>query len=244
MATFVLVHGAFVGGWYWRWVTPYLRAAGHEVVTPTLTGLGERRHLAAPDVSLETHIKDVLAVYQIEDLAGTILVGHSYGGMIVAAVADRVPERVRHLVYFDSDVPVDGDTSVPPSRHDARLERARAEGGGWCVPPPPDYFPSQLAGLLPAEVDWFLDRLAPHPLRTWLEPIRLSGAGATVPTTYLRCTVGYDPDDEDTHRQDDRIRSERSWRFRSIESPHMALVTHPDLVAGVFIEIAESSKAD
>jgi len=239
MATFVLVHGAFVGGWYWRWVAPYLRAAGHEVVAPTLTGLGDRSHLAAPVVSLETHIEDVLAVYRIEDLANTILVGHSYGGMIVAAVADRVPERVRHLVYFDSDVPADGDTSVPPSRHSARIERARAEGDGWRVPPPPGYVPSQLAGLPPAEVDWFLDRLAPQPLRTWLEPIRLSGAGATVPTTYLRCTVGYDPDDEDTHRQDDRIRSQPTWQYREIDAPHLALVTHADLVAELLNEIGE-----
>ena len=92
--------------------------------------------------------------------------------------------------------------------------------------------------------DWFLDRLAPHPLRTWLEPIHLSGAAAGIPTTYLRCTVGYDPNDEDTRRQDERIRSERLWGFRAIDAPHMALVTHPDLVAGVFIEIAETSSPD
>jgi pimeloyl-ACP methyl ester carboxylesterase len=133
MSTFVLVHGAFAGGWYWRWVTPYLRTAGFEVVVPTMTGLGERAHLASPDVDLETHIKDVLQVYAFEDLRDTILVGHSYGGMIVAAVADRMPERVRHLVYFDSDAPRDGETSVPPKRHAARIERARTEGDGWRV---------------------------------------------------------------------------------------------------------------
>jgi pimeloyl-ACP methyl ester carboxylesterase len=240
MATFVLVHGAFGGGWCWRWLTPALRAAGYEVVTPTLTGLGERSHLATPDVALETHIEDVLAVYRFEDLTDTILVGHSYGGMIVAAVADRIPERVRHLVYFDSDVPKDGDTSVPPSRHEARIALARENGDGWRVPPPLVYFPAQLAGLPSTEMDWILDRLTPHPLRTWLEPIRLSGAGATVPATYLRCTVGYDPDDEDTRRQDRRIRSQPTWRYREIDAPHMALVTHPRLVAALLIEAAEN----
>jgi pimeloyl-ACP methyl ester carboxylesterase len=244
MATFVLVHGAFVGGWYWRWIAPYLREAGHEVFTPTLTGLGERSHLATPEVSLETHIEDVLAVYHFEDLSETILVGHSYGGMIVAAVADRVPERVRHLVYFDSDVPADGDTSSPPSRHAALVERAREDGDGWRVPLAPGYVPSQLAGLPPAEVDWFLDRLALHPLRTWLEPIRLSGGGATVPATYLRCTVGYDPDDEDTQRQDRRIHSEPTWHYREIDAPHLALVTHPALVAKILLETAQQAKPD
>lgn len=243
MATFVLVHGAFAGGWYWRWLTPYLHAAGHSALTPTMTGLGERRHLATPEVGLETHIDDILSVYRFEDLTDTILVGHSYGGMIVAGVADRVPDRVRHLVYFDSDVPVDGDTSVPPSRHEARRQRARDEGDGWRVPPPAGFIPLQLDGLPPDEVDWFMDRLALHPLRTWLEPIRLTGAGATVPTTYIRCTVGYDPDDEDTRRQDDRIQSETSWRYREIDAPHMALVTHPTQIAQLLIEAAESSNA-
>jgi hypothetical protein len=93
-------------------------------------------------------------------------------------------------------------------------------------------------------VDWFLDRLALHPLRTWLEPIRLSGGGATVPATYLRCTVGYDPDDEDTQRQDRRIHSEPTWHYREIDAPHLALVTHPALVAKILLETAQQAKPD
>ncbi len=117
MATFVLVHGAAVGGWCWRWVTPFLRDAGHTVFTPTLTGLGERVHLASPEVDLETHIDDIVNVLHFEDLTDVVLVGWSYGGMIVAGAADRAPERVGHVVYFDSDVPRDGDTSAPHSTH-------------------------------------------------------------------------------------------------------------------------------
>ena len=138
MATFVLVHGAFVGGWCWRWVAPYLRAAGHEVHAPTLTGLGERVHLASPQIDLDTHLQDVVNLLHYEDLTGVILVGWSYGGMVVAGVADRVPERIAHVVYFDSDVPRDGDTSVPPGQHAAREELARAHGDGWRVPPAVD----------------------------------------------------------------------------------------------------------
>jgi pimeloyl-ACP methyl ester carboxylesterase len=239
MATFVLVHGAFGGGWNWRWVTPYLRAAGFEVITPTLTGLGERAHLASPDIDLETHIQDVLQVYLYEDLRDTILVGHSYGGMIVAAVADRVPERVQHLIYFDSDVPRDGDNSVPPERQAARIERARTEGDGWRVPVPREFLAAQLAEAPESTRQWVLDRMAMQPVQPWLDPIRLTVAAAQLPTTYIRCTVGYDPEDLDTRRQDDRIRSEPTWRYREIDAPHVALITHPAEFASLLIEAAQ-----
>jgi pimeloyl-ACP methyl ester carboxylesterase len=105
MATFLICHGAWSAGWAWKKVRPLLRAAGHEVFTPTYTGLGERAHHASPAVDLEMHIKDVLAVIEFEDLRDCILVGHSYGGMVATGVADRVPERVRHLIYLDAFVP-------------------------------------------------------------------------------------------------------------------------------------------
>src|SRR5438128_128006 len=102
MATFVLVHGAWHGGWCWKRVTPLLRAAGHEVYATTLTGLGERVHLASPNVGLALHVQDVVGVLEYEDLRDVILVGHSYGGIVISGVADRVPERLRHLVYLDA----------------------------------------------------------------------------------------------------------------------------------------------
>src|SRR5215203_1355701 len=135
MATFVLVHGAVVGGWCWRWVAPELRGAGHEVQAPTLTGLGERVHLASSQVDLDTHIADIVNLLHYEDLRDVVLVGWSYGGMVVAGTADRAPERIAHVVYFDSDVPRDGDTSAPPSSHAEREALAHAHGDGWRVPP-------------------------------------------------------------------------------------------------------------
>lgn len=239
MAIFVLVHGACVGGWCWRWVAPELRAAGHEVYTPTLTGLGERVHLASPEIDLETHIEDVVGMLFYEDLTNIILVGWSYGGMVVAGVADRVSERIAHLVYLDSDVPLDGDTSVAPGRRAAREELARLHGDGWRVPP--DVLG---AAELPAELseeqrNWIAPRQTPHPLKTWLQPIRLSGAAAVIPTTYIRCTVGYDPDDEDTRRQDARIRSEPSWRYRELDESHDAPWTAPQSVAALLLEVAQ-----
>src|ERR671920_1676946 len=108
MTTFILIHGSMHGGWCWKRVAPLLRAVGHDVYTPTLTGLGERVHLAHPDVDLDTHIRDVLGVLKFEDLHDLVLVGHSYGTMVITGVADRVPERIGHLVYLDGAMASDG----------------------------------------------------------------------------------------------------------------------------------------
>jgi pimeloyl-ACP methyl ester carboxylesterase len=108
MATFVLVHGSMHGGWCWQRVAPLLRAAGHEVFTPTLTGLGERVHLAHPDIDLDTHIQDVLGVLEDEDLHDVVLVGHSYATLVIIGVADRLPERIAHLVYLDGPIAGEG----------------------------------------------------------------------------------------------------------------------------------------
>ena len=196
MATFVLVHGAFVGGWSWRWVAPYLRGAGHDVYSPTLTGHGERVHLASPQIDLDTHIEDVVNLLHYEDLTGVVLVGYSYGGMVVAGVADRVPERIAHVVYLDSDVPRDGDTSGPRrAEHAAREELARAHGDGWRVPPADAGVETLLEEFPEEQRRWIAARLTPQLLKTWTQPIRLSGRpprsrrptsaarSATTPTT-------------------------------------------------------------
>jgi pimeloyl-ACP methyl ester carboxylesterase len=237
MATFVLVHGAFVGGWSWRWLAPYLRGTGHEVHSPTVTGHGERAHLASPQIDLDTHIEDVVNLLHYEDLTGAVLVGYSYGGVVVAGVADRVPERIGHVVYLDSDVPQDGDTSsFAPSRTAVREELARAHGDGWRVPPAAAGVDALLEEFPEEQRRWIAARLTPQLLKTWTQPIRLSGAAAGIPTTYIRCTVGYDPDDEDTQRQDERIRSEPGWHYRELAASHMAGLTVPRQVADLLLE--------
>jgi pimeloyl-ACP methyl ester carboxylesterase len=136
-STYVLVHPAWHGGWCWKKVTPLLQAKGHDVYTPTLTGLGERSHLAHPDVGLETHIQDILNVLKYEDLSDVILVGHSSSGVVITGVADRTPERIAHLVYLDAFVPENGQSMmdiVPrhiAPRHEARVQ---SEGQGWLLP--------------------------------------------------------------------------------------------------------------
>jgi pimeloyl-ACP methyl ester carboxylesterase len=165
MATFVIVHGAWSGGHAWRWLRPLLRTAGHEVFTPALTGLGERSHLASAQVDLDTHIRDVLGVLEFEDLDQVVLVGHSYGGVVITGVADRMPQRVAQLVYLDAEVPADGqcefDLLAPgsgpatsrrpplggragrsPRRCPTRCQRVWMPGSagrcrGWCPSPSP-----------------------------------------------------------------------------------------------------------
>lgn len=242
MATFVLIHGAYVGAWSWRWVIPHLRAAGHDVYAPTLTGAGERIHLATPDVTLDTHVTDVTNLLYYEDLTEVVLVGWSYGGMIVAGVADRMPERLAQLIYLDADVPRDGDTSSPPSYHATKREQARAYGDGWRYPPPavvydlPDELPEATRQWITARYTWDL-------LKLRVEPIRLAGPTPDLPTTYIRCTIGYDPEDDINKREDARLRSEPAWQVRKLHASHAAGWTHPREVAGLLMEIAAAGQS-
>src|SRR5258705_3716551 len=134
MATFVLVHGGWHGGWCWQKVIPFLEAAGHEVYAPTLTGLAERAAELSPDIGLDTHIQDVVGLLQEKNLHGVILVGHSYGGMVITGVVDAVPERIAHLVYLDTFVPRDSESMVDVSSLVIRLLlRKQTRGDGWRV---------------------------------------------------------------------------------------------------------------
>jgi pimeloyl-ACP methyl ester carboxylesterase len=136
MATFLLIHGAWHGGWCWKKATPLLREASHQVFTPTLTGLGERSHLAHPLIGLETHVRDLAQVLTYENLSEVILVGHSSAGTLITAVAERVPERIAHLVYLDGFVPQDGQSTMDLINflREPWEARVRAEGYGWLLP--------------------------------------------------------------------------------------------------------------
>jgi pimeloyl-ACP methyl ester carboxylesterase len=236
MATFVLVHGGWHGGWCWKKVLPMLQAAGHEVFTPTLTGLGDRAHLARPDVGLATHVQDVANVLEYEDLGGVVLAGHSYGGMVITAVADRAPERVAQLVYLDAFVPEDGQALVdllPAERREMFLERARATGEGSSVPSPAP----QIWGVTSdADLAWVRPRLLPQPLATFTEPLRLTRPAASLPRTYIACTGS--PTAATFRPFVERARADPAWRYRELATGHDAMVTMPQELAGLFLEIA------
>jgi pimeloyl-ACP methyl ester carboxylesterase len=170
MTTFVCVHGAWGGGWELKEVATYLRSAGHEVYTPTLTGMGERSHLGRPETNLETYIQDIANVLRYEDLNDVILTGHSFGGMVITGVADRMPERIRHLVYVDAPVPEDGQSlfMLLPKIMRQSEEAAQAEGEGWRVPPAPGIVED------PRVKAWAKGRYGFQPIESMQQPIRLT----------------------------------------------------------------------
>jgi pimeloyl-ACP methyl ester carboxylesterase len=216
MATFVLVHGTTAGGWVWKDVAVRLRAAGHTVLTPTLTGLGERVHLLTPDVGLDTHITDVVNVLLYEDLRDVVLVGHSHAGMVITGVAEQVPERIARLVYLDAIVPENGESSfdcLPPRSQEEMNERVRTQGDGWLVPVmrgPND---------LPA-------KNTPHPWKSWTDPLRLENPAAPeIPCAYVRFTADKQPGSffQSAMETSWRRAQARGWSLYEVDTVHQIL---------------------
>ncbi|MDX3224814.1 alpha/beta hydrolase [Streptomyces sp. ME19-01-6] len=193
MATYVLLPGFWLGAWAWRPVTAELRGHGHDVRPLSLTGLGERAHLARPDTDLETHITDVLNLIRYEDLHEVVLVGHSYAGsVVIPSVADRIPERIAQLVFIDSGPLPDGMSQAqfsPPEDQARNAELVRTAGHGWQLPPPPwQELASRVSGL-PADMLERLTRLStPQPWATATTPVRLTGAWEKLPRLHVLCS--------------------------------------------------------
>jgi pimeloyl-ACP methyl ester carboxylesterase len=224
--TFVVVHGAWTGGWIWRPVSDRIAGAGHRIFTPTLTGLGERVHLARPDIILSTHIDDVVNVILFEDLHDVVLVGHSYAGMVITGVAERVPERLSQIVYLDAYVPRDGQALVdllPAALVEALEAQADAVGDGWRLPhDPPD-----------------ADRRTDFPVAPAFEPLAVRNpAAAELPHSYIACVERVD------HPlylpfQDAAARAvEEGWTYRELPTGHHAMETMPAELSDLLIEIA------
>ena len=234
-APFVLVHGAWHGGWCWKKLIPLLRAAGHDLFAPTLTGLGERAHLLSPQVGLNSHIEDIVALFEYEDLKNVILVGHSYGGMVITGVAERVASRLAHLVYLDAFVPQDGQSLLDtlPDKGATVREHAASAGEGWQVPAGADPF-----GVTDAvDVQWLTTRLTPQPLKSFTEPVHLTNPAArTVPRTYILC------------RQDNAtifdVHAEQAkrtgWNVHELRTGHDAMISVAQELAGLLLTVASA----
>jgi pimeloyl-ACP methyl ester carboxylesterase len=240
VAQFVLVPGIWLGGWVWRKVGVRLAAAGHTAWTPTLTGLGERSHIGGPSVGLETHVDDVVNVIEREGLDELVLVGHGYGGTVAAAVADRLPERVARLVLIASSVPQDARAVIdvaPPWLRSVVEAAAQTKDDVRVLPiPAADELGRHVAvsDMTDADRTWFWANAAPHPVRSLERPVTLSGAGASVPTTYVRCLA-----DEMVTGPVRQLPID--WEIRSVRSGHWPMVSRPDELTDVLREAAEAA---
>jgi len=234
MASFVLVHGAWHGGWCWLRVARLLRDAAHEVYTPTLTGLGERAHLAGPEIDLETHVQDVVGMLEAEELRNVILVGHSYAGLVVGGVAARAGNRVSQLVYLDAFVPESGKSLLDylGARADAIRESARTAGDGWRVPP----FPPERFGVTSQrDRDWLQRRLVPQPLKSFEQPLAAVG-GERLKRTYVYCAS---PAMGAFDQFAERLREDRKWQYHELKTGHDAMLTAPGEVAKILLGLAK-----
>ncbi|MGI9053023.1 MAG: alpha/beta fold hydrolase [Ilumatobacteraceae bacterium] len=238
MTTFVLVHGAWSGSHGFRHVRRLLAAAGHVVFTPSLTGIGERAHLVSPQVSLSTHVADVTNVILYEDLVDIVLVGFSYGGVVVTGCLEHVADRVAHLVYLDAFVPDDGDSVERlVGRND---HQPMAIGDRWLVPGPPRRCDD------PAEDAFMAARRGEHPRRCFTEPVRLLAPLDELPfsRTYIRATAD-EPDAPGSAAFDAaalRAKSSEAWQYREVATNHMVANNRPEELATLLSELADGRR--
>lgn len=227
MAAFLVAHGAWSAGWAWKKMHPLMRSRGHRLVTPTYTGLGERAHLAHPGIDLDAHIDDMLAVLHYEGLTDVVLVGHSYGGMVITGAADALLARgavaVEHLVYVDAMVPLPGEgwgQAHPPEIVQARLAAAAAHDNALPPPDPRDF------GLEGADREWLLRRQVPHPFGMYRVPLHFDGARwAALPRLFFDCNRPAYPT-IDAMRT--RVREQPGWRVVEIATGHCPMVSTPE----------------
>ena len=231
--TFVLVHGAWHGGWCWRRVADRLRRDGHVVFAPTLTGLGERSHLLRPGIDLATHVADIVNVMRWERLSDVVLCGHSYGGFVISAVAEEMTAAIRALVFLDAFLPQSGDTILKltgPAVQDGI--RAALQRGELGVPPRP----AQAFGVNEADRQWVDSFCVPQPIATFTSPIALSGARERIARkTYIRAK-GYDNPAFD--RALASAETDAAWRCHKVACGHDVMVDMPDRLSALLLEAA------
>jgi pimeloyl-ACP methyl ester carboxylesterase len=253
MTTHVLVGGAWLGGWCWQPVTAQLRAQGHDVYPVTLTGLGERSHLASREVDLDTYIADVVNVIEVEDLQDVVLVGHSYAGLVVTAVADRIPERISLLTYLDSG-PVPDATAYldlqPPAARQLIERLVEEAGNGWQVPMPSweeleGVLGASLAGLGPDERSQLRGRAAAQPLRTWTQPVSLKNpAREQLPKLLITCSFPLAQVRQmiaDGHPWFAELAGPQ-WSFLELPTGHWPMFSEPDRLADLLLHLPANHK--
>jgi len=237
MATFVLVHGGGHGGWCYNKVSPLLRDHGHLVISPSLTGCGDRKHTATADTDLETHIADIVNLMEYDDLTDVILAGHSYGGMVITGVADRVPERIRELVYLDAAHPTDGVSlrmNAPERIEPAYAGAQIVDGIEFVLLPVPNM--AAFFGITdPEDAAWAEARFTPHPWKCFDQPLTLRNGDAafTLPRTNINCTPTLLDSPEAM-----RLRQTSGGRNFEIDTGHDLMISEPRKLADLLLTIA------
>ena len=236
MATIVLVHGGGHGGWCFKPLAHLLRKNGHDAYTPTLTGLGERAHLFRAGVDLDCHIDDIVALLHYEDLRNVVLVGHSYGGMVITGAADRASDRVGHLVYLDAMAPKNGQSLVDvagPFMAAARSDSQIVDGVEMCLFPSDETLP--FYGVVdPGTLEWMRARLTPHPWRCFEQPLQLTNEAVlqSIPQSHISSTLFM------SLRDADGLREKWDGRLWDIDTGHDMMLTEPNKVAELLDRVA------
>jgi pimeloyl-ACP methyl ester carboxylesterase len=231
-STFVLVHGAWSGGWGYARVADQLRVHGHRVFTPTLTGQGERTHLLTGTVNLSTHITDILNVFHYEGLRDVVLAGHSYGGMVITGVADRIPERISALVYLDAFLPEDGQSlfDINIAKNTQAFLASAGNTGGLAVPPPPAAFFNVNAG----DAARFDALATPFPLGAFAERIKLSGQHRSIAKhVYVHTTVL--PRESPFKPFYERVKDDPAWIAHALPCSHEVMLDMPERVTEILL---------
>ncbi|HVJ51793.1 MAG TPA: alpha/beta hydrolase [Aliidongia sp.] len=226
---FVLIHGAWHGGWAWRDVAPRLRALGHQVTAPTMTGLGDRRHLAQGPIDLETHIEDIATHIEMEDLHGVTLVGWSYGGMVATGVLARMPARIERMIYLDAFVPADGKSLVdyvaPEMRGGMDEYKQRNE------PLPP--IPLPVFGVTDPAVAAFVEpRLTVQPWQTFYQPVKALKQRPSIPMSYIVCT-GFSPSPFQVRLAE--MQADPGMTVTTLDADHLCLLSAPEATVAALV---------
>ena len=233
LATFVLVHGAFHGSWSWKRVRNALQAAGHEVFTPTLTGLGERSHLNSPNVNLSTHILDVINLIKWEELSNVVLCGHSYGGCVISGAAEQLNGSIRALVYVEGFVLEDGESLMdlfPREQVNQARQQAQTAGDGWKILP----FPASILGTNSADVDWVDAQLTPQPIASFEEPLLFAKRSPEVADVLHILATGYESPFPIAAAHERA--KKRGWATRTVSCGHEVMLDRPDDLTKLLLE--------
>lgn len=240
MTSFVLVHGAWHGSWCWKRVRRSLQTKGHDVFTPTLTGVAERSHLLSRDVNLETHILDVVNLIRWEELSDVVLCGHSYGGCVISGVADRIPDRIRSLVYLDAFVLEDGENLVQhlsEVQREQLVEGTRNVGEGWKVPP----IPAEVFNVNTQDREWVNRQCTMQPIETFQQHIKLGGGIDKIQNVTFILAEGF-AEGSPFPPFYEKAKA-KGWKTLTIACGHDVMLDRPEELSRVLLDAVETSQA-